>query len=359
MAKLQIIKREQELEEEVQDLKNILNVAGVVVSSLELDSVLNSILTNAMAIMEMPAGSIALYEEEQNTVTLHAHAGLSAVFVGRSSWTVEAGGLTDRILRQGEQIVVADTREADFFNNPLALAEGIRSLIIAPLRIHDKIVGILYLDDFVPRTFSEKKLRLLTILASFATMSIDNARLHQRACELACTDGLTGLYNYRQFNKNFKDEMARAQRHKKPLSLIMYDIDDFKKFNDTFGHPSGDQALAVVARIMRESLRQCDLLYRYGGEEFVAILPETDFPAALVAAERSRRAIQEQTPNVLPEGCRRELTVSVGVATYPEDGRDRDQLLKVVDALLYTAKKYGKNKVYHPRKDAECPLKEF
>lgn len=336
----------QHLEQEVRGLKDLLSVAQVVVSSLELNEVLQNILGSAMAIMDMQAGSIALFEESRNELTLHAHSGLSKAFVARNCWQVTKGGLTDRILSEGEPFVVEDTREAGFFNNPLAVQEGIRSLICVPLKIQNQVLGILYLDAFKPRRFSGDRLQLLSVLASFAAMSIDNACLHQKTQRLACTDGLTGLYNHRQFKKMLKEEMGRARRHQKPLALIMFDVDNFKQFNDTYGHPNGDKALLVVTEILEGSLRECDIVFRYGGEEFIAILPETIIDDAIIAAERARHAIEVESPDRLSEFAGTGLTVSVGVACYPIDGKDPDTLLGTVDALLYKAKNQGKNKVY-------------
>jgi diguanylate cyclase (GGDEF)-like protein len=333
-------------EEEVKGLRSILSVAQVVVSSLELDEVLQNILCSAMGIMDMPAGSIALYDETTRKLTLHVHAGLSPAFTARNCWRVKEGGLTHRILAEGELFIITDTSEAGFFTNSLALAEGIRALIAVPLQIQEKIVGILYLNDFVPRQFPDGRLQLLSILGSFATMSIDHARLHQRTLHLACTDGLTGLYNFRQFKKMLKEEMSRTKRYEKPLSLIMLDVDDFKRFNDTYGHPAGDRVLMTVAGILRDISRESDLVFRYGGEEFVAILPETDIERALVAAERIRRAIETDSASHMGEEVTSGVTVSLGVASFPRDGEDAEDLLEVVDNLLYRAKEQGKNTVY-------------
>lgn len=337
----------EQLQEEVRGLKNILSVAQVVVSSLDLDEVLQNILCSAMAIMDMPAGSIALYDEPQNQMSLHAHAGLSPAFVSRNRWTVRHGGLTHHILEEGKPYVVEDARGSDLLQKSDARAEGICSLIAVPLKFQEKIVGILYLDDFRPRTHSCMRLQALSILASFAIMSIDHARLHAATRQLAWTDGLTGLYNYRMFRQMVREELIRTERYRKPMSLILFDIDDFKPFNDTYGHPAGDKALVAVTEIMRESLRECDILFRYGGEEFVALLPETDIGEALIAAERARSAVETNSGVMLRAISPKALTVSVGVAAYPRDGRDLDTLLKTVDDLMYKAKKCGKNKVYH------------
>jgi diguanylate cyclase (GGDEF)-like protein len=338
---------DKKLNEQVQGLKGILNVAQVVVSSLDLDEVLQNILHSAMSIMDMPAGTVALYDARSYQLELRAHAGLSEKFVALDHWRVSPGGLTYEILERGELFIVNDTEAADFFNNPLAIKEGIRSLIAVPLKIHKRTIGVLYLDDFAPREFVAEKLELLSILTSFATMSIDHARLHERTLQLACTDGLTGLYNHRQFKKVFSEEVARANRYNKTLSIILFDVDDFKKFNDTYGHPNGDIVLQEMANMLRELLRDSDTLYRYGGEEFVALLPETVLTEAAKVAERIRIFVETESPRFLTGITKTHgVTVSVGVAALPEDGNDSSSLLKTVDDLMYQAKREGKNKVY-------------
>jgi diguanylate cyclase (GGDEF)-like protein len=335
------------LAKELRGLKELLNVAQLVVCSLELDEVLLNILHSAMTIMEMPAGSVALYEGATNKLRLHAHVGLSETFAAHDRWTVKPGGLTWEILARGELFVVEDTQQADFFNNSLAIAEGIRSLIAVPLKMQDEIIGVLYLDDFVPRRFPKERLELLAVFGSFATMSIDNARLHQRTLELASTDGLTGLFNHRQFKKMFAEELARAQRYQKPLSIILCDVDNFKMFNDSYGHPNGDVVLQEMAGLLRELLRGCDTIFRYGGEEFVILLPETSIADALRVAERLRSCVETSSPAFLGEITRSHgVTVSVGVAAFPDDGDSTTQLLKTVDELMYAAKRTGKNQVH-------------
>ena len=280
----------------VQGLKGVLSVAQIVVSSLDLDEVLQNILHSAMSVMDMPAGTVALYDASSYQLELHAHAGLSEKFVALDRWRVTPNGLTYEILERGEVFIIEDTADADFFKNPLAIDEGIRSLIAVPLKIHKRTIGVLYLDDFKPRKFDSEKLELLSVLSSFATMSIDHARLHERTLQLACTDGLTGLYNHRQFKKVFAEEVARANRYNKTLSIILFDVDDFKKFNDTYGHPNGDIVLQEMAIMLKDLLRDCDSLFRYGGEEFVSLLPETPLADAVKVAERIRIFVETESP---------------------------------------------------------------
>lgn len=332
---------------QVQGLKGILSVAQIVVSSLELDEVLQNILHSAMSVMDMPAGSVALYDADTCQLKLHAHAGLSDKFVALDRWQVTPGGLTFQILDRGELFIINNTANADFFNNPLAIEEGILSLIAVPLKIHKRTIGVLYLDDFKPRQFASEKLELLSVLTSFATMSIDHARLHEQTLQLACTDGLTGLYNHRQFKKMFAEEVARATRYSKPLSIILFDIDDFKAFNDTYGHPNGDIVLQEMANMLTELLRDCDSLFRYGGEEFVTLLPETPLAEAAKVAERMRIFVETESPRFLTGFTKTHgITVSVGVAALPDNGADANTLIKKVDELMYTAKRQGKNAVY-------------
>ena len=193
----------------------------------------------------------------------------------------------------------------------------------------------------------EEKLELLSILTSFASMSIDHASLHERTLQLACTDGLTGLYNHRQFKKMFNEEVARAKRYEKPLSVVLLDVDDFKKFNDTYGHPNGDIVLQEMATMLNELLRDCDYVFRYGGEEFVALLPETPLCEAIKVAERIRIFVETESPRFLTQITKTHgVTVSIGVAGLPEDGQTPESLLKKVDDLMYQAKHHGKNMVF-------------
>jgi diguanylate cyclase (GGDEF)-like protein len=134
----------------------------------------------------------------------------------------------------------------------------------------------------------------------------------------------------------------------------MFDIDNFKEFNDKYGHFKGDKALLAVSEIFRESMRECDMVFRYGGEEFIAILPETGLEVALKAAERARQAIEERSPLLLADFADRGVTVSVGVASYPHDGEDREALLNLVDTLMYKAKREGKNRIYYQGIDSSC-----
>ena len=339
------------LEAQVKALKDLIEVAKAVVSTLDLDTVLQAIMTSAMRFAGTPAGSVALYDDKKQELNLHVHSGLTSTFVKNERWEVKPGGLTEKVLSAGEIFYVEDIRDSEFITNTLILEEGIKSLICIPLAVHKRVVGVLYLDDFSPRQFDREKMRLLSVLASFAAMAIYNATLHNRTKLMAITDALTGLYNHRYFKQIFAQEMVRAKRYMKSLSIILLDIDNFKKYNDTFGHANGDVLLTSIGDIILKTIRSVDYAFRYGGEEFALILPETKLPSAVHVAERLRERIERETAELLTDVCGSGVTVSAGVATYPDNGNQRKDLFAIADGLLYKAKELGKNKVYFITED--------
>ena len=333
-------------------LEELIEVARAVVSTLDLDTLLQAILNSAMNFADAPAGSIALYDDRHQELLIHSHSGLTAEFVKHERWGVTPGGLTEQVLKAKEIFFVDDTEKTMFLSNPLMVKEGIRSLICIPLCVCDQIVGVLYLDDFVPRQFKREKLKLLSVLASFAAMAIDNAKLHKRTTIMANTDALTGLHNHRYFQQVYKQEMERAKRYGKTFGFLFIDVDDFKKYNDTYGHFKGDRILVAIGDLITDSLRRVDYAFRYGGEEFIVILPESDLESSLQVAERLRMIIEERTASDGETGGKG-VTVSIGVACYPGNGRERDDLFNVADGLLYRAKGHGKNQVHYCRPDGD------
>lgn len=166
-----------------------------------------------------------------------------------------------------------------------------------------------------------------------------NARLER----LAVTDGLTGLFNHRRFQEALHAELLRCERHKRPLAVLMLDVDFFKKVNDSMGHPAGDELLRRLAEVLSKDLRQTDLIARYGGEEFAVLLPETTKAEALQVGERMREAVEARINENTTWPQR--ITVSVGVATFPEDAKSAEALLEASDQALYVAKRQGRNRV--------------
>ena len=247
-----------------------------------------------------------------------------------------------------------------------------RLTVIAPLVLRDEVKGLIELRRGDGQALSDEHVGLVQILADQAAGALANARLYRAVEEQAIRDGLTGLFNHRHFYERLNAEFARAQRYGLPLSLLMLDIDDFKQFNDTYGHPVGDRVLRSVARLLDDQVRQgIDLVARYGGEEFAVILPNTGRDGACAVGDRLVRQVATLQPgeDALPpahakgarsvgeriresiesgdvaglEGAR--VTVSVGVGSHPGPAADPEELVRVADKALYLAKRLGKNRV--------------
>lgn len=197
-------------------------------------------------------------------------------------------------------------------------------------------------------SLSEEDRLILSAVANDLAVAAENSRLFGLSQHLAITDELTGLYNYRQLMTRLDQEVGRALRYGHSLSLLMIDLDDFKRFNDTFGHRAGDIALADVAEVLRGCVREIDLVARYGGEEFAVLLPESEETGAATVAEKIRAAVAARR-FADSEGIRCcELTASIGLATLPAHAADKESLLKTSDDALYNAKNGGKNRVMTP-----------
>lgn len=182
---------------------------------------------------------------------------------------------------------------------------------------------------------------LQELAGDFNMMADSLARLEKEAI----TDGLTGLFNHRHFYSRLEFEVNRATRANSPVSVLILDVDNFKRYNDRYGHPRGDEVLRKCAAAIRDTVRGVDIAARYGGEEFAVILTETDKKGAMVVAENIRRAIEEQRFRDEEGDTTHNVTVSIGVSSYPADTMEIKDLIKKADDALYTAKKEGKNRV--------------
>lgn len=193
--------------------------------------------------------------------------------------------------------------------------------------------------------YSEENIKLLTTLASHSITAIENALLFEKTKRQAVIDGLTQIYNHRYFQQALRVETKRAERHKSPLSLIMLDIDNFKKYNDTYGHPKGDDVLKVIAGVLVENVREIDIVARYGGDEMAVILPQTDRNGAGVLAKRlGKRLLHEG----IMKKSKVRLSISQGVTTYEAKAKKAitpDQLIMKADKALLAAKKKGRNRI--------------
>jgi len=217
----------------------------------------------------------------------------------------------------------------------------VRSVFAVPLQSENQLLGVLVMLSEQVDFLDSLQSNLVEVLCNQASTLLANAKLHEKIERLATTDGLTGLFNHRIFQEKLTGELKRQSRISGPLSLMLTDIDFFKKVNDTYGHPVGDIVLKGVSKVIRESLRDIDIPARYGGEEFAVILPGTDGPGARIIAERLRAAVQEKTFSADEKSLK--VTISIGIAVSPADAKRKEELIEKADQALYHAKHNGRN----------------
>jgi len=216
--------------------------------------------------------------------------------------------------------------------------------IIVPLKTPNGISGVMFLHTEPNVNIREHDLDLLHTIGNQLGVAIENAKLYEQTKALSLHDPLTGLANRNMMDMELANSMARCRRTGEPLSLLMIDLDHFKRFNDTYGHTAGDDLLIALARILKYEIREVDLIIRYGGEEFLVIMPDTPIDVALRAAERIRKKVETGDFQV-GEGQSTHLTISLGAATSTDGSESPTILMTRADTALYLAKERGRNRV--------------
>jgi diguanylate cyclase (GGDEF)-like protein len=220
----------------------------------------------------------------------------------------------------------------------------IASQAAVPLRAGENVFGVMVMASSAKRELSPAEMERLQVLGNQSSLSLQNALLHGELERLSVTDRLTELYNHGHFRQRLEEEFKRSARFGHEMAVIMIDIDDFKAFNDTYGHVRGDEVLKGVSAVIRSNLREMDIAARYGGEEFVIVLPETSHVGAVSVASRVREGVEQLSWDVEDVGMV-SRTVSVGVAVFPHDAGTALALLEAADGAMYVAKRAGKNRV--------------
>ncbi|PWT90080.1 MAG: hypothetical protein C5B54_07820 [Acidobacteria bacterium] len=252
-------------------------------------------------------------------------------------------------LSNREEPLIISTSQLELQEMPLLSEEqripGMATFLAIPMRHQQKSIGAMLLGAKVKDAFSSYEARILSILCNQAAVSLENASIIKKMEELAITDGLTGLFNHRFLQEALDKEFDRSERQKTPFSLLIMDIDHFKGFNDSFGHPAGDFVLKSLANLLKASARKIDILARYGGEEFAALLPGIDQKNARKTAERWRKSVQRASFKWETKSFA--ITLSIGFATFPIDANTKGDLIDKADRALYAAKEKGRNQVRH------------
>jgi diguanylate cyclase (GGDEF)-like protein len=337
-----------QLHEKEQELQSLEEVGRTIISSLELQTVLNIIMEKTRELVKAESWSLLLGEEVEGGLSLSVAVGEGADR-SRTGAVIKPGeGIAGWVAREGKPVVVQDAA-ADPRWCGLEEAYGVaaRSVLCVPLETRGRVLGVIEVVNKKgdPAGFTARDLSLVTRLAGFAAIAIENARLYQQTKQLTLTDELTRLYNTRFFTQYLDAEVKRCRRYKSNVSLIFLDLDHFKMVNDAHGHLMGSQLLREVADVLRRGVRDVDIVARYGGDEFIVILPETKLADAAFVAERLRVAMFDHV-FLVSEGYTAHLTASFGVASFPETCQTEQELIRLADQAMYRVKNRTRNGVY-------------
>jgi diguanylate cyclase (GGDEF)-like protein len=323
-----------------------MEIARALASPCEIHEILEQIMIQVSRLLNPKAWSLLLRDEYSGE--LEFAVAISDVAESLKGVKVPAGhGIAGWVAESGQSLIIADVRcdprFADEFDKKLSFTT--RSIACVPVKSHDKVLGVIELinslDDGV---FNDDDERILITIADFAGIAISNANAINKIKQLVITDDLTGLYNSRYFFEQVEYEVERARRYHAPLSLVFFDLDRFKIVNDTYGHLVGSRLLAEVGAIVQFIIRKTDKAARYGGDEFVIILPQTEKDGALTLAVKLQNALKEQ-PFISNNVELMTVTGSFGVATFPDDAQNSSELINAADEAMYLVKASGRNGV--------------
>jgi two-component system cell cycle response regulator len=311
--------------------------------------VLDAAIEVASRIVQLDFGAVTLHEPEE---ARRPHRVVKAVTSSAQGWQPSEilglrfsaqTGLVASAVRHGSSLPGPGERveRMRIFDEGTRL-KGLGSIRVFPLKSGDQTLGTMVVGSRRPDAFEGEASRQLEVIALQVADALLRARLFEQTERLASTDGLTGLHNHRTFQARLDEQLRLAQRHGKRLSVVLCDVDRFKSVNDAHGHPVGDLVLRGVGHVLAAEARGTDLVARYGGEEFAIVMPETDGEGARIIAERIRARL-EATTFPTDAGPLR-VTLSLGIATFPDDGDEKARLVEVADGCLYHAKRSGRNR---------------
>ncbi len=333
-----------DLRRRVDELITLRQISLRLVSSLDLDTVLRAIAESSLRLVQATDVHIFLYDEATQTF----FAGTSLCSSGQTLPPVmqpRPGGITAEAVRLRRPVVIQNASESRFYANTEAQSWGVRAIASFPLLRADAVIGAFNVAFTEPHAFSGDELRVLTLLADQAAIAVDNAKLHESLAEQAQRDSLTQVYNHSHLLGRLADAVRQAEHDTAILSFIMLDIDDFKEFNDSYGHAIGDAVLRSIVQAISSNVKRKDTVGRWGGEEFGIVLPGATTEQAEMVAQRIQTTVAglelsnsrgERIPNP---------TVSQGIATFPVHGHTSEELIEAGDSALYRAKERGKDQI--------------
>jgi diguanylate cyclase (GGDEF)-like protein len=315
-------------------------------SSLQLDQVLRTIMEKIDEFLRPDNWSLLLLDEAKQELYFELAVGTASQAL--KDVRVKVGqGIAGWVAQHGETVVVPDTsKDTRFFSQVDEKTKTeTQSIVAVPVKFRDTCLGVIELINCIgPDGFDARDLKLLEALSDFAAIALENARHVKRIHELTITDDCTTLYNARHMGFILETEIYRSQRYNYEFSLIFIDLDHFKQVNDTQGHLVGSRLLWEIGNSLKAHCRLIDFAFRYGGDEFVLLLPQTSKENAMNVAKRMHKMLRESTW-LQGEGINIKLTASMGVASYPVDSRTKEGLLHLADEAMYLVKNTNRDSV--------------
>jgi len=331
------------LEQYISELTMLNNVARSLSESVSLNVVLRAALDSVLECMDLPIGTLYLVDKPAGELVVYTHKGSSYEFTRGMDRIPLGTSIIGKAVETKQVLFTKDAAQdkgvADS-HKPYLEAENIRCFVCVPLKSRGRIVGVIKAGTDRPRDFSNADIRLLEILGGQIGVAIEHARLLEEMSRLSTIDGLTGLYNRRRFFEILELEISRSRRYGRHFCVVMMDIDGFKKYNDKFGHTSGDRLLETFAQTLKSESRNSDITCRYGGDEFAIMLPAADAERATIIAERIiSMFLQVREVQYIAKEC--PLGLSAGIAEFPGTAETADGLVFLADCALYDAKRQG------------------
>lgn len=331
------------LQEKVVELYILYNVSKALSFPLQLNELFELSMHLIATSLRAEKYAILLLNESRNQLFIQASSGLNEETVRNLNFK-EGEGIIWDVIKNNKPLLINDTSGYDagvFYKN---YEKDIGSFLCVPLRVvGGNVIGALVTHSKEKNAFGGNEIELYTKVAEHIATAIENALVFQKTVELSYKDPLTQLYNRRYFFERLEKEVQRASRYGRVLSLLMIDVDHFKAYNDRMGHLKGDVVLKKIAQIMTHKLRSHDIIARFGGEEFVALLPETNKSSATQVAEKLRAEIEAFHFEGEEFQPKNNLTVTIGVSSFPQDAMDSFQLINLADKTMYEGKKMGGN----------------
>ncbi|MGB9552855.1 MAG: diguanylate cyclase domain-containing protein, partial [bacterium] len=322
-----------ETRQKAEEFSSLFEVAQTLMGSLHVEEIVSKALESAQKLVRADEGFI--FELAEGSEEMRCIAASGSYKDQIKNMKIRVGeGITGWVAKAGVGVNLPEAELDPRVKQVNGTPVEEESLISVPLKIKDEVIGVMTVYRLGHHPFTESEFRLITIFSSFAASAIYNARLFRNVSEMAITDYLTGLYNYRYFFRRLEEELSYAQRHGQKLVLVYIDLNQFKRYNDSYGHREGDKVLAKFARLLRENVRVSDVVFRYGGEEFVIILPSTEAQEAEQIIERLHKKIAE----TFASDSKVPISASIGYAVFPVDATDGETLLRIADARMYAQK---------------------